>query len=57
MSSKIHKKEVKPSDTPLAKEGKEKVNDLRGKIASEAQKIIHEIMPQRVCASLWCVCG
>jgi hypothetical protein len=45
---KSEKKEVKPHETAVAKEMRERVGDLRNKIAVEAQKIIHEIMPQKV---------
>mmetsp|Transcript_65748 Transcript_65748/g.161858 ORF Transcript_65748/g.161858 Transcript_65748/m.161858 type:complete len:262 (-) Transcript_65748:155-940(-) len=47
--SKVKKdKEVKPTDTPAAKEGRERVGDLRARIATEAQTIVHELMPQKV---------
>ena len=37
-----------PEHSEAVRQLKEKVNDLRSAMSSEAQKIIHEIMPKKV---------
>ena len=46
--SKHERKDAKPQETPVAKEMREQVNDLKQKMALEAQHIVHEIIPSKV---------